>query len=67
MKGNAIMIALGKSKGSESSMGDQEESMDDESIEPSETETEAAQELIDAIKSGDAKLVAMAFKNLKHC
>ena len=68
-KGNAIMIAFGKGKPSKDDESDSEDDMkDDDEEEEGEVSKEAvsaASEFKDAIKSGDAKLIAMAFKNLK--
>lgn len=69
----AIMIALGKgapSKKGAPEPGDSSPDMggEEEEGEVSEEAVSAASELMDAIKSGDAKLVAMAMKNfMKEC
>ena len=73
--GNAIMIALGKAgpkkPGKPGAMEEDESSPemeDEEEGEVSEEAADAASEFADAIKSGDGKLIALAFKNLmKEC
>lgn len=64
----ALMIALGKAGSKEPPSSSPDMGDEEEEGEVSEESVSAASELIDAIKSGDAKLVAMAFKNMtKEC
>lgn len=66
-----IMIAIGKGKPAggdrDPSKLEEEMGVSDEDVQPSEEEIAAAGEFSDAIKSGDAKLIALAFRNLKDC
>lgn len=64
----ALMIALGKGGSKEPPSSSPDMGGEEEEGEVSEETVSAAGELVDAIKAGDSKLVAMAFKNLmKEC
>ena len=57
-KGLAIVLGPGSGK-------DLEDEKDEESSEASEEELEAATDFADAVKSGDAEAIVLAFKALK--
>lgn len=70
-KGLGLTIAIGKPKGppsSEKMSPDDEDDMgvSDEDVAPSEEEVAAADELLAAVKASNARLVAIAFKNMKN-